>query len=410
MNAGREGSRRPGPPAGAPAGAAGPRRLQAAVFLVVSAAFTCIYLLQPVLPVLQAEFGVDEKKASATISAVILAMAIATLPFGRLADRSAIHPILAASAAVVSAAGLFCALVRDLDLLIAARFLQGLFLPGLTVCIAAYLARSLPVERLNVVMGTYVSATVLGGLGGRLLGGWIHPPLHWRWAFVSVSVLVAAAALAARRTLPREGLRRVERAADAGFIALMTRADILRPLAVGFSAFFVFSSLFNYLPFYLQGPPFRASTPMITLMYAAYVVGIVMAPLSGRISNRFGNGFTMLAGAILFAAALALTHWPALPAVAAALGGVCAGFFSVHSAAVGSMNRRLTASRGRANSLYVLVYYLGGSAGITAGGFGYQRFGWIGVTGAGWALLAVIAAVGLKEIRIGRRGDASARG
>ena len=26
-------------------------------------------------------------------------------------------------------------------------------------------------------MGSYVSATVLGGLGGRLLGGWIHPPL-----------------------------------------------------------------------------------------------------------------------------------------------------------------------------------------------------------------------------------------
>jgi YNFM family putative membrane transporter len=34
------------------------------------------------------------------------------------------------------------------------------------------------VARLNVAMGAYVSATVVGGLGGRLLGGYLHPPLH----------------------------------------------------------------------------------------------------------------------------------------------------------------------------------------------------------------------------------------
>ena len=36
-------------------------------------------------------------------------------------------------------------------------------MPALTTCLAAYLSANLPLERLNVVMGSYVSATVAGG-------------------------------------------------------------------------------------------------------------------------------------------------------------------------------------------------------------------------------------------------------
>src|SRR5947208_11747710 len=134
-----------------------------------------------------------------TVSPVILGITIANLPFGVLPDRYPIRPILLGGAAVVSAASLLCAATRGIWLLIAARFVQGLFIPALTTCLAAYLARSLPLERLSVVMGSYVSATIAGGMGGRLLGGWIHPPLHWRYAFVtSAALLVAAAAAAAQ--------------------------------------------------------------------------------------------------------------------------------------------------------------------------------------------------------------------
>lgn len=62
---------------------------------------TTIYLLQPVLPVLQQEFGVDEKRASLVIAAVIFGMALSNLPFGRLADRWPIKPIIAAGGLVV---------------------------------------------------------------------------------------------------------------------------------------------------------------------------------------------------------------------------------------------------------------------------------------------------------------------
>ncbi len=373
--------------------------LQAIVFALVSAAFTTIYLLQPVLPVLQKEFGVDESSASLAISGVILGIALSNLPFGRLADRYPIKPLISTGGVLVALCGLGCALVQNMPLLILLRFIQGLFIPALTTCLAAYLARHLPVERLNVVMGSYVSATVAGGLGGRLLGGWIHPPLHWRYAFVTVSVLVLASTLAAVRYLPSDRHSTAAPAEEVGFLALLGRSDLLRIFSVAFLSFWVFSALFNFLPFYLAGPAFGASTQRITFMYTAYVLGIIVGPLSGKLSNKIGNGATMILGALVLAVSLAATHVASIWAVVVGLCGVCLGFFAIHAAAAGSLNQKLKSSRGRANSLYVLFYYMGGSIGITISGYGYQTYGWPGVTGISMGLLAVIVLAGVVEMR-----------
>jgi YNFM family putative membrane transporter len=47
---------------------------------------------------------------------------------------------------MVAGFGLLCALTHDIVLLVGFRFVQGLFIPALTTCLAAYLARQLPAE------------------------------------------------------------------------------------------------------------------------------------------------------------------------------------------------------------------------------------------------------------------------
>ena len=59
-------------------------RLQFVVFFLVSASFANIYITQPVLPLLQDEFGVDLVVVSLTVSFVILGMTLSNLPFGVL--------------------------------------------------------------------------------------------------------------------------------------------------------------------------------------------------------------------------------------------------------------------------------------------------------------------------------------
>ena len=81
--------------------------------------------------------------------------------------------------------------------------------------------------------------------------------------------------------------------------------------------------------------------------------------------------------------------------------GICAGFFTIHAAAAGALNRRVSSGRGKANSLYVLFYYLGGSLGITLSGYAYSLMGWPGVVGLGVAMLFLPGGIGLWE----RRGE-----
>jgi len=380
-------------------------RLQVIVFALVSASFTNIYITQPVLPVLQEEFAADMVLVSLSVSAVILGIALSNLPFGLLADRLPIHPIILAGGLLVALAGFVCAVTKDLWLLIGARFVQGVFIPALTTCLAAYLAKTLPAERLNVVMGSYVSATVLGGLGGRLLGGWIHPPLHWRYAFVSASIFILVATFFAVRGLPRTAVESGQREKSISYFELVKQKELLRLYFCAAGSFAIFSSIFNYLPFRLHEPPFNLSTELTTLVYLVYLIGIFMGPTAGRISNRFGSGNTLVGGSVILGGSLALTLIASIAPVVLGLFGMCTGFFTVHAAAVGCLNRKLSEGQGRANALYVLFYYVGGWLGITGSGFAYKMGGWSAVVASALFFLAIPMTAGIGELRTSNPQD-----
>src|SRR5919197_5535908 len=122
---------------------------------------------------------------------------------------------------------------------------------------------------------------------------------------------------------------------------------------------------------------------------------MVAGPLAGKLSNRLGSGPTMTLGSVVLAAAVLFTLIPSLGVIASSLPVLCGGFFGVHAAALGTLNRRLTGSRGRANSLYVLFYYLGGFAGISATGWSYSHAGWPGAVTLAVAVLLVPLGAGL---------------
>src|SRR5438309_9882886 len=82
--------------------------IQVLVFSLVAAAFTTVYITQPVLPVIQDEFAVDARTASLSISMVILVMALANLLVGILTDRYPIKPILLTGGTAVTSTALSC--------------------------------------------------------------------------------------------------------------------------------------------------------------------------------------------------------------------------------------------------------------------------------------------------------------
>ncbi len=350
-------------------------RLQLVVFTLVAAAFANIYLTQPILPFLQQQFNADMVWVALTVSAVIFGIALTNLPFGFWAEKGSILPIVLTGGVMVALAGIVCATAQSLELLIAARFVQGCFIPALTTCLAAFLAQTLPAQSLNVVMGSYVSATVLGGLGSRLIGGWLFPPSQWRSAFWLAAILILAATLLAFWGLPRPAKEKPLMPTVA-LRELVTRWDLLPIYGCAAGGMALFAAIFNFLPFRLTRAPFLLSTNEVTLLYLAYIVGIFMGPLAGKVSQRIGSGPTFILGSTITGIALVILWIPSITATVAGLILLCTGFFAFHATAVGTLNSRLSSGQGRANALYVLFYYLGGWLGITICGPVYQYGGW----------------------------------
>lgn len=76
---------------------------------------------------------------------------------------------------------------------------------------------------------------------------------------------------------------------------------------------------------------------------------------------------------------------------------------SLHSTAVGSLNRKLSSGQGRANALYVLFYYMGGWLGITLSGFAYKQGGWSAVIYICLFFLVIPLSAGIGERKNRRR-------
>ncbi|MEL6822666.1 MAG: MFS transporter, partial [Calditrichota bacterium] len=146
-------------------------RLNAAVFSLAFVAFFNVYLPQPVLPIIQSNFAASTILTALIISALFLGIAIGNLLFGIAVDRYAMRPIVIAGGGAIVLSAAICAVAPSLSSIIAARFIQGFFIPTISSCLAAYLARLLPREELNQILGGYVAATVAGGLGGRVVSG-----------------------------------------------------------------------------------------------------------------------------------------------------------------------------------------------------------------------------------------------
>jgi len=317
-------------------------RIQVVVFALVGAAFTSVYVPQPVLPILQAEFHTTPGGAALSISAVIAGISVASLPSGWLADHVPLRRLVASGGTAVALCCILAAATSSYPLLVAARFVQGLFVPALTTCVAAV------------------------------------------------------------RLLPDDSNVRAQARASQGYLALLREPHLGAVFLTAAGAFCAFSSVFSFFPFYLAAPPLALSTSIITSLYLTYVVGIVMGPLAGRMAQRAGSGATLVAASALFALALVGTLSEHLVLIVPSLLGVCAGFFAMHAAAVGALNRRVTGSRGRANALYMLCYYLGGAAGIAASGAAFAHGGWQAVVLLNIAVLVVPFATGVALSRSAR--------
>jgi EmrB/QacA subfamily drug resistance transporter len=130
-------------------------------------------------------------------SAYLLAYAVPLLVSGRLGDRFGPKNLYLAGLTVFTAASLWCGLADSIEMLIAARVVQGIGAAMLTPQTLSTITRIFPAERRGVAMSLWGATAGVATLVGPLAGGVLVDRLGWQWIFfVNVPVGMIGLALA----------------------------------------------------------------------------------------------------------------------------------------------------------------------------------------------------------------------
>lgn len=367
-----------------------------ALFASGLATFSQLYSVQGLLPEMSRNLNISEAQAALSVSAATLGLALAVIPWAIASDRMGRRQVIGIALVSSVVLGLAGAVSPSVELLLAARFLEGVALAGVPGTTLAYLAEELSARAVAIASGIYISGTTVGGLVGRLLAAWVAQPLGWRWGVAAVSLLAAAAMIVFFIKAPRaQGftpvpdvhLRPVLRRFRA---SLQGRRPIL--YLQGFLLMGGFVAAYNYLAFRLEAPPFMIPPALAALVFLAYLAGTWSSMASGRIVNRVGRRTSLLLGIGVMMAGLLLTLSAVLWVIILGMLIFTAGFFAAHAVASGWVPVLAPETRAQAASLYNLGYYIGSSLFGWLLGIPFMHFGWSALVGCVGGLQLVAAA------------------
>lgn len=350
----------------------------AIVLACATLTFCVLYAPQPLLPRIADTFQVSPADASLMISITLLPLALAPLFYGYLIETFSARTLLRVAMALLAISEFALWWIDQFWGLIAVRLIQGLLLPAVLTGLMTYCSSMSPAGDVRRIMSYYIAATILGGFAGRAASGAIATLAHWRDVFFILGALLGIASLLLF-------LIRQDNRTDTGFARFEFSAvrDVLRqPLYLQgylliFVAYFVFGSVLNFLPFRLKELNPEISELTIGMAYIGYLVGLVIALSSVRISRRLGGeSQSVIVGMGLYMAGSAALLTSAVPMVFGAVFIYCAGLFLTHSVLSGLLNHHASEHKGVVNGLYLCFYYAGGALGSYLPGFIYRYFGW----------------------------------
>lgn len=305
-----------------------------------------MFLVDPALPRIAAEFGVDATRAVLVASVFMLSCAIGQLVVSPFADRRSKGRIIVTLVISSGLANCLSALAGDFALLLASRAVAGLCVGPISPLLFAVMADNCAPEDIQVRFARLSAASVLGSLTGMLLSGFLAETLHWTYALVLVGALAVVVGTLCMSTLMRSGSPAPGGRATGGasafpFLRILTdRASVLILASQAVIAVAVLG-LFANVGFILDtrisaGPDFTA------LVVAGFMVGSVAYGYSltralARFPVRRWMTFCAIAGATGF---VLLDLGRSVPMSFAAMFCIAIGYRAVQNPLQATLARR----------------------------------------------------------------------
>jgi len=354
--------------------------------------FAILWATQPLLPEIVKEFNVSPTISSLSLSSTTIALAISLLIAGSLSEVYGRKPIMAISLFTSSILAILTAFSPSYELLILCRILQGISLAGLPAVAMAYLGEEIEPQSLGMAMGLYISGNSIGGMSGRIIGGFLTDIFSWRIALVGIGIISLIASFIFWYILPKSTHfkpRKLEvKKLTASLFSQFKQPGLLYIFLTGFLLMGGFVSLYNYIGFELIAPPYLLSQTFVGFIFIVYAVGTFSSTWMGMQADQHGKKKILQVSLfiLLIGAFMTLNTFLWLKIIGIAI--FTFGFFAGHSIASSWVGQLTTHDKAQASSLYLFFYYAGSSIGGTLGGIFYSNYEWQGVI----AMIAFLAA------------------
>jgi EmrB/QacA subfamily drug resistance transporter len=160
------------------------------------------------LPSIQDDLGFSQSSLAWVVNAYLIAFGGLLLLAGRLGDLISRRNVFLAGLGVFTVASLLCGAAQSQEVLVAARFVQGVGGAMTSAVILGMIVTMFPEPREQAkAIGVFSFVASAGGSIGLLAGGVLTQGINWHWIFfINVPVGLATAVLALRVLEKDEGL------------------------------------------------------------------------------------------------------------------------------------------------------------------------------------------------------------
>jgi YNFM family putative membrane transporter len=234
-------------------------------------------------------------------------------------------------------------------------------------------------------MGMLISGNALGGMSGRFIASMLTGLFSWRVAILFIGLASLLCAWWFAQNLPDSTNFSPQpfstRNHFRSLFKQMQDPGLLFLYGIAFFLMGSFVTLYTYLGFQLEGPPFNLSQGVIGWIFALYILGSFSSAWCPRLAERWTRQRVMILGIALTGLGSLITLSPSVPVKVLGVALLTFGFFGAHSLASSWVGKRAGSGKAQASALYLFFYYMGSSIGATSGGVFWSTAGWTGVIG-----------------------------
>lgn len=359
------------------------------LMMAVMAGFTVanLYYNQPLLNMICQETGISHVQANFITVVTQIGYALGLLFIVPLADMVSVRRIVVLGMLAAAVSAVVMGIANDVGLLWGASLTLGMssIMPQLFIPMATLYSR--PENKVRN-MGYVASGIMTGIVSARAISGYIGEWWGWRSMFFIVAAMMLLGLVVTLRMMPQGSVsfqgtyRQLMHTVGRIFVSHpRIRLYSLRP-AMSFACMMC---IWSCMAFHVAQPPFYAGSHAVGMLSLCGIAGALGASVVGKYVPQVGI-LPMSVGGSLSQLVAWLIAWQfgntylglIVTIILADIGAQC-----LQIANQSGCLKQLPEATNRVNTIFMTIFFIGGSLGTFCSGLGWSIAGWTGVCTAG---------------------------